>query len=107
MSVKINKDSIINGAKQIGYFVVPSSTVSLATGLVRLVVPPGVSVAVQGAMCLGGMILGRYLGWKVTDFVDEQIEDTVNGFSKLYTEIKKRTDVIQDKDLENEEAKQE
>ena len=107
MKTKLDKVQVVNAAKMIGSWAVPGSTVSLATGLVRLVVPPGVNVAVQGAMCLGGIILGRFLGERMTDYVCDKIDKTAEEIEELASYVGKRVDIIQNQNIEKEETNKE
>ena len=106
MSV-IKKEQLISTAKTIGAWVIPSSTVSLATGLVRLVVPPGVGIAAKGAMCLGGIILGQFLGDKTTRYMDSQIDEFAEGVEETAAYIKERINIIRNNENNVEGTAQE
>ena len=101
MSLKFDKKAIIGGMKGIGSIVSSGSSVALACGLIRVVLPPGVNAAVQGAMILGGTLLGSFIGDKLSVYVGEQIDQTVSDFEETAKRFKHDTDVILDKDLED------
>jgi len=96
---KITKEQVIDIAKTLGGVASSGGSIALACGIIRAVLPPGVNVVVQGAMIVGGTILGSFVGDKLTDYVEEQIDQMVEQVDETAKQVKHDLDVIRDKDL--------
>jgi hypothetical protein len=100
------KEAVVNLIKTIGSIASSAGSVALICGITRAILPPGVNVIVSGAMAVGGTILGGFIGDKLTDYVDGQIDDIVEDIESTAKQVKHDLDVIQDKDTkENEPEK--
>ena len=71
------KEAVVNLIKTVGSIASSAGSVALICGITRAILPPGVNVIVSGAMAVGGTILGGFIGDKLTDYVDGQIDDIV------------------------------
>ncbi len=104
MKLKFDKEKVLDKVKLVSNMAVYGGTGSLACGLVRLVVPPGVGIATQGAMLFGGWLVGQFMGSKVSEYVDNEIDGLVTMAEDVAKRTKANLDVIRDKDLKEEET---
>ena len=86
------KEAIIDIVKTAGAFVSSSGCVALICGVTRTILPPRVNKLANSAMILGGTILGGFIGDKLTDYVDEQIDLTVEGIESIAKRFKRHKD---------------
>ena len=100
----LNKKQVVGYLKAGGDLVASGGAQALACGLVRLVLPPGLSALAQGGMLVGGLILGGFVGDKLGGYVEEKIDETVKEFDKTVDRVKRDLDTLKDK--ENEENKE-
>jgi hypothetical protein len=86
------KEAIIDIVKAAGAFVSSSGCVALICGVTRTILPPGVNKLTSGAMIIGGTILGGFIGDKLTDYVDDQIDSTVEDIENMAKRFKRHKD---------------
>ena len=100
---KINAEKAIrlvkNGTKVVGGVCIEM----MSCGVLRAVLPPGVGLVVQTGALVGGLLLGGMLNEKMEPYVDRTIDETIDGYNQMASEVKRCLDVIQDKDLEKNE----
>ena len=107
MGKKFNKEAAVNTVKKVGAIASSTGSVALICGVARAILPPGVNVIVSGAITLGGTILGGFIGDQLTDYVDKQIDTMIEEGKETVKQIKHDLDVIQDKDTNKNNPKEE
>ena len=107
MGKKFNKEAAVNTVKKVGAIASSTGSVALICGVARAILPPGVNVIVSGAITLGGTILGGFIGDQLTDYVDKQIDTMIEEGKETVKQIKHDLDVIQDKDSNKNNPKEE
>lgn len=95
------KEAIIDIAKATGAFVSSSGCVALICGVTRTILPPGVNRLASGAMIIGGTILGGFIGDKLTDYVNNQIDSTVEGIESIAKRFKRHKDAQEENTKED------
>lgn len=100
---KIDKEQVIKKIKACGQLVGQWGSEALACGICRAVLPPQVNVVVQGAVLIGGLLLGGFVGEHVGNYVEKTIDETVKEIDDTVAEAKRCVDVIRDKDKETKE----
>lgn len=104
---KISKEKVVGYLKAGSELVSSCGAQALACGVCRAILPPGLSIVVKGGVMLGGLILGSFVGDKLNDYVDEQIDSAVKNVDDTISEVKRCVDVIQDKDEETKPENEE
>ena len=99
------KKAVIDIVKGIGGFVGSAGSQALVCGVIGAILPPGVGLVTKGAMLVGGWMLGDFVGAKLSDHVNQQIDEVYEDVNDLRKEVKRCLDVIQDKDIEEKTEK--
>ena len=97
------KEKIVQKVKVVGELVSSCGASSLACGICAAVLPPGLGAVVKGGVLLGGLLLGGFVGEKLNDYVDRQIDLTADTIEEHVIEIKHNIDILKDMDKETEE----
>ena len=89
---KLERGKVIGFAKDAGKFVGECSSQALICGIARALLPPQVSIVVQGASLVGGLLVGGFIGKQMNGYVEDKVDETV----KKIDETKKNFKTVKD-----------
>lgn len=82
MVKKLDKEKLVELAKDTGKLVSSCSTQMLICGITRAVLPPQVGLLVKSGALVGGLLLGGFVSSQMEGFVEDKVDAAFDEFDE-------------------------